>query len=122
MHSGGSKMSHLSGIHVSNTEINQIIYIANTFCFEGNVSKKLDGTGSGISIKNKSSHHTKIFFELLKKLLVLNKRISTTSGKQGSIKENYFPRQWKYSLFIIMKNSNKILIHSDSSSKLFSMK
>lgn len=53
-------------------------------CFEGSVSKKLDRIGSGVKIKDKFSHHAKILFYILKKLLVSNKWMSTTGGKQGN--------------------------------------
>lgn len=36
--------------------------VANTFCFEKNVSKKLNEIGSGVKIKDKFSHHAKILF------------------------------------------------------------
>ena len=45
-----------------------------------------------------------------------------TGAKQGNIKQNYSPDSENNSLFIIMKNYDKILIYSDSSSKLFFMK
>ena len=48
--------------------------------------------------------------------------MSMTGTKQGNIKQNYSPDSENNSLFIIMKNYDKILIYSDSSSKLFFMK
>lgn len=77
---------------VQTVEFNRTEYTVNTQ-FGRKFSKKLHGTGSRINIKNKSSHCAKILFSLLKKLFISNKWMSTTGGKQGSIKQNYFPRQ-----------------------------
>lgn len=107
---------------LQSVEFNQKECMANNFCFEGAVSKRLDGTAQVPTLKINLQSSRQNSFLPLKKLLASSKRMSMTRGKQGNIKQNYCPHNEKKSLFIIMKNYDKILIYSDSSSKLFFVK
>lgn len=120
--SGISKRSHHTLlIHATGWRLWLGIIYSKQIYFLWNASEKLDG--NGLDIKNKFRQHTVILLNFWK-IFSCNRWVSITGKEWGNdIKQNYFPPDNENnSLLIRMENYNEILMCSDSSNKLFSMK